>query len=65
MLEAAGGLPPLPMDHPTNKYGWEEMLIPAGGSRCFSAVMPGLNRWPAVPRQYEHTGRWSAGGRGR
>lgn len=33
MREAIGGLPPLPLDHPTNKYGWEEMQMPQGETR--------------------------------
>lgn len=38
MREAIGGLPPLPMDHPTNKYGWEERMMPAGGTRFYSML---------------------------
>ena len=30
MREAIGGLPPLPVDHPVNCFGWEVTSMPPG-----------------------------------
>lgn len=46
MREAIGGLPPLPLDHSTNKYGWEEMQMPQGERRSIhcAAALPCYSR---------------------